>query len=247
MGGRPEGSKVTSWPTVAPAGDRSPLPGDVWLDATSAEVKQLWWFLDGAIQEPHVRQQLWRSWGLCSRHAWLHAVVETELRNQPFSTTILYEDLVSRAAATLEHSVGPAWARIRRLRSRGKCLTCSDLTLAGPPDPSFESRTWRVNRRARIGRLLGGAVTEWVLRSCPECLGGVGPLCRLHLLAGAPAEPRPVADALVELDARLRHFIKSMTWDGPTAGPEHHSSWIEALGWCGGWAYAAQLLQTQYC
>jgi len=59
------------------------------------EVKQLWWFLGGSIMSPGTRHRPWRSWGFCPRHTWAHAVVERELRVQPFSTAILYEDLTA--------------------------------------------------------------------------------------------------------------------------------------------------------
>jgi hypothetical protein len=36
---------------------------------TAADVRQLWWFLDGAIMHADTRIALRRSWGLCPRHA----------------------------------------------------------------------------------------------------------------------------------------------------------------------------------
>jgi hypothetical protein len=50
------------------------------IDVTPTEVKQLWWFLDGAIMAPSTREELRKSWGFCPRHAWGLSMVEVELR-----------------------------------------------------------------------------------------------------------------------------------------------------------------------
>src|SRR5215471_2944920 len=90
-------------------------------ELSRAEVKHLWWFFDGAIMAPDVRHQLWRSWGFCSRHTWAHAQLEAELRLHPFSTSILYENLITRAENTIRSpSISPA-SRRRRLQGNGKC------------------------------------------------------------------------------------------------------------------------------
>jgi hypothetical protein len=69
------------------------------------EVKQLWWWQrDGAIMTPRIRGQLRRAFGLCPRHTWAHFAAECELRGRPFSTAILYQDLVSWAAQSLRQA-----------------------------------------------------------------------------------------------------------------------------------------------
>ena len=61
---------------------RARLRGLSWnvlpLDATPSEVRGLRSFIDGMIMIPDVRRHLHKSWGLCPRHAWLEAVVESE-------------------------------------------------------------------------------------------------------------------------------------------------------------------------
>src|SRR5205823_13651106 len=95
------------------------------------EVEQLWTFLDGAMMKPDVRHLLWRSWGFCPRHSWAHAIVELELRGaRPFATTILWEDLLRRAATSLGQR--PGALAVRRLRPRSECFTCRYVLAARP-------------------------------------------------------------------------------------------------------------------
>jgi hypothetical protein len=212
------------------------------LEADNLEVREFVSFLDGSIQIPEIRHHLWRSWGFCPRHTWLHAVAECELRGgRPFVTTILYRDLTTRAVAALSSWHFRERARRRLLRSRDTCFTCDYLALRADEDPLFESRTKRVNQRKRVTQLVVASRSQWHFRSCPACLGGSGPLCRPHLLAGVECSLDEVADDLNELSQRLTNLYRSMTWKGPIAVPADSSSWIEALGWFAGWAYPAAL------
>lgn len=213
------------------------------LDAGHQEIKELLSFLGGSIQVPEVRHHLWRGWGFCPRHAWISAVVECELRARPFGTTILYADLVARAACLLGAAYLPRAVRVRRLRARADCFTCQYLRIAPVPDPRSRDRTSRVNRREAVRRLLRDSRSEWEPRSCPECLGGDGPTCRLHLLGGTAASLPGVAAALDELAGRLQVLTGSMTWKGPIAPPADRASWIEALGWFAGWSYPIRALE----
>jgi hypothetical protein len=218
-----------------------------------AEVKHLWWFLDGAIMTPDVRHHLWRSWGLCPRHAWAYAAVEIELRGgRPFSVAILYEDLVRRAAKVLDKAWLLPWPyAARRLRSRAICFTCDYLSLQQTTlryhEPIFEEYCSRVNRLERIRTTLAESQAIWEGRSCPLCLGGQGIPCRPHLLSGAgPAKgTASLADSLRSLGNRLGRFIDSMSWNGPVATPEIKVAWVEALGWFAGWDMPARLTTGQ--
>jgi hypothetical protein len=41
------------------------------LELSLEEVRRLWWwFQDGSIMSPRIRQQLRHAWGFCPRHAW---------------------------------------------------------------------------------------------------------------------------------------------------------------------------------
>jgi hypothetical protein len=216
------------------------------LELSRIEVKQLWWFLDGAIMNVDTRHHLWRSWGLCPRHAWGYAVIEIEVRGGvPFSTAILYEDLTRRAGQTLGRRL-LSQARVRtQLEPHDSCFTCdflkggaSDERKAG--EPQWGALTARINRRSRTSTVVAASEQEWCPRSCPLCLGGQGPVCRAHIVAGA-SQGDALADKLEDLAARLDAFARSLTVEGRQVGPPERSSWIEALGWFGGWDFARKL------
>lgn len=212
----------------APSG----LDGDP--DVSVVEAKELYCFLDGSIQNPHVRHQLWRSWGHCPRHAWAFAAANCELRLRPFQTGILYEDLTGRAAHLLSRPLLPKAVARHLLRPRGSCFTCDYVSLA-TPDPEYLAIAERVNRRRVISEWLAELRPWWEPRSCPVCLGGSGLVCRPHLLAGRPFDLGRTAAGLAALEARLGVLVRSMTWNGPTATSEDRSSVVEALGWFAGW------------
>ncbi|MBO0685036.1 MAG: hypothetical protein J2P45_17940 [Candidatus Dormibacteraeota bacterium] len=215
------------------------------------EVRQLWAFLDGAIMAVDTRHRLWRSWGLCPRHAWGYAIAEIELRGgRPFSTTILYEDLVGRARRLLERTRLLPWSVVvTRFRPRGECSTCDFLAI----DPRFvedhaQAMTAEVNRLERTRELLSASRPIWMESSCPHCLGGGGPVCLRHLLSGQdpgqdPGEDRQgLIEQVGDLDRRLRAFGKSMTWKGGPATHSEQASWIEALGWLADWRFPLLVL-----
>ncbi|MBO0686193.1 MAG: hypothetical protein J2P45_23845, partial [Candidatus Dormibacteraeota bacterium] len=191
------------------------------------------------------------SWGLCPRHAWGYAIAEIELRGgRPFSTAILYEDLVGRARRLLERTRLLPWSVVvTRFRPRGECPTCDFLAI----DPKFvedhaEAMAAEVNRLERTRALLSESRPLWMWSSCPRCLGGHGPVCLRHLLSGQDPgqDPRDDRQRLIEqvgdLDRRLRAFGRSMTWKGDPATPSEQASWIEALGWLAGWRFSLLIL-----
>jgi hypothetical protein len=215
------------------------------LDLTLAEVKHLWSFLDGSIMNVDTRHHLWRSWGFCPRHTWCSAVADCAYRLCPRSTVVLYEDLTQRAAATLGRPAIRTATRLNRIRPRDTCFTCDYVAYASG-DPTYSRRQQRVNRRQKFNELLLEAEPVWWARSCPICLGGDGPICRLHLLDAGAHTPASVAEALDDaarqlddIARRLAVFGKSMTWHGPVADARQRASWIEALGWFAGWQYPA--------
>jgi hypothetical protein len=216
------------------------------LDLSAAELKQLWWFLDGAIMNPETRQHLRRGWGLCPRHAWGYTVAEVELRGgKPFSTALLYEDLASRAASLAGHRLR-ARGRLRsHLAARESCYACEYVAGLPGGELELERRQWEqtvtsVNRRKRIRPLVHGLREEWQCRSCPLCLDGAGLVCRLHLVDGAQA-PDDLSVELAQLARRLRAFADSLTTRRTAVGLLEQASWIEALGWFAGWDYPRRL------
>jgi hypothetical protein len=234
-----EGSSV-----ARPEQNEPPSPAvDVGeLTFTLAEVKQLWWFLDGAMMAPDVRRHLREGWGFCPRHSWGLGVVECQLRGgTPFATAILYEDLTRRAARLHNRSIPLLREDARSaLEPKRPCFTCEYAELGGEVEPSFRNKQERVNRLDRVRRRVEEARAEWEPRACPLCHGGSGLVCRQHILAGAEPQPglRPELEALAD---RLKVFVGSQTVGGAPAGPLERAAWIEALGWFSGWDYARKL------
>jgi hypothetical protein len=208
-----------------------------------AEVERLWWFVDGSATSQDTRRRLRRGWGFCPRHAWAHAVVECELRGQPLSTAVLYQDLAARAARALGWP-GPAALAVRRFRRRAACPICDHLTLPTAGHDSLVVERWRcVNRLAHTRVRLAAACATWLSRSCPACAGGGGPTCRPHLLAEPATMParRALAEPLAALSRRLDLLVTSMGRSERAAAPEVEAAWVEALGWFAGWGFPVRL------
>ncbi|HUY96673.1 MAG TPA: hypothetical protein VMW47_03470 [Verrucomicrobiae bacterium] len=219
------------------------------------ELRQVWSMLDGgAIMVADVRHQLWRSWGLCRRHSWVFAAMEIEcLGGQPRASTVLYEDLVARGARITDRAGRLPWRLGRRaLQRRAACLTCEFVQMVHRLGEGRYLISWdrdarttrRMQRLTRTIELIAAAEPAWRGRACPRCLGGDGPLCRPHLVETAPTprEHRHTVEALDDLAIRVARLGRSMTWQGPPAGPDDRSSWVEALGWAGGWSDAQEIV-----
>jgi hypothetical protein len=208
-------------------------------ELTAGEVRQLWWFLDGAIMNAETRVALRRSWGRCPRHAWGMAEVECELRGGvPFATSVLYADLVAGAADALagRHLGSP----LRRLEPQGPCLTCAHREDVHQP-AEWVARAETVNRHSRFTPLLVDSWEEASARACGACVGGDGPTCRPHLFLGV-GEADEVARTLPHLAARMHAYEKSLTVDGRAVDKRGRAAWLETLGWFAGWRFPAQLV-----
>jgi hypothetical protein len=211
-------------------GDNDPF------DYTPQEVKQLWWFRDGSIMSVPIRQRLWEGRGLCYRHAWGYALLEIEMMaGRAFSTAILYSDFTDRAAKLFAGKRG--FGRRPKLAATQPCLTCDHLRTT--EHQSLTGAEWPrgaeiVNRGQNTRLLVGWCAETWQGASCPDCLGGSGPTCRPHLIAGA--EPSAgISETLAGMAARLEPLVRSMTVDRTDIGDSERSSWIEAIGWFTGW------------
>ncbi len=203
----------------------------------------------GAIMVVEVRHDLWRSWGLCPRHAWGLLAIELELRGgSPLTSTVLHEDLMGRAVRAMRIARTQPWPLARRrLVATRRCLTCDFVELAGrhgPADPLVEpgpAQRTAIAPMAELARTrtwIAAAAAVWSAARCPGCgVGGDGPRCRPHLLQGpAPrGERHRTLERLEALAPRVTRYGRSMTWRGPTARPEDRAALVEALGWMGGW------------
>lgn len=214
------------------------------LELSLLEVKQLWWFLDGAIMSLSTRQRLRAAQGFCSRHTWSYYMSECELKLMPRATLVLYEDLLSRALEALDS--GRRWAK--GLRVDGTCVTCDYV---GPANPLRLEGGWdedreQINARVRSASLLSGSRDTWLPRTCPACLGGSGPLCRTHLLdAGKSVDGAArelLRDQLGALRAGCEQLGKAISWPRREVAPAEWSALVEALAWFAGWEGALAVL-----
>lgn len=214
--------------------------------ATLAEITHLWWFSDGAIMDDGTRHHLWRSWGLCPRHAWLYFRAENEIKYQPLGNAVLHEDLINRAADMVNSRHSPHW-KLHHLASSDSCLTCDYLASSPPGRASFTRDLDTVHAGTRTHDWLAGGRDIWSSRRCPHCphttpdagTGEASPRdhehavpCRRHI------DDRSIDDLtpyLVDLTDRLRRCIKSMTADGPPRAADSDAALVEALGWVAGW------------
>lgn len=227
----------------APFDDLLPGPpplGD--LDLTLPEISELDELLGGSLLSPRVRPYLWRSWGFCHRHTWGLGSVDIELRGaEPFSVVVVYTDLTARAALLLA-ARRRCDSAPRRLRSRYPCLVCDDLESHRRSQGRGAELQGRANRRVTTRELLAESRPVWEPLSCRLCLGGEGPLCRFHLLQRGSRPDPGVAEYLAGLSRRLGALAESCTGPGLTVTAEEQASWVEALGWFGGWEYPFRAL-----
>lgn len=216
---------------VATDVDCSPVS---WL-----EVKQLWWFSDGAIMADSTRTHLWQARGLCSRHSWLFFCAECELKYQPLGVTILYEDLVGRALRVLRRHRGDR-GRKHGLEARASCLTCDYVAAASGDNPAFLAERDQVEAAVRTRAWVRASSAVWRARVCPRCLpdheNPAGMLCRQHLISSRSHDDTArTVDYLDELGPRLHRCVRSMTYDGPERCADSDAALVEAIGWFAGW------------
>lgn len=225
---------------------------------TEQEVGALWAFLHGDIMIGGIRQRIREHWGLCSRHAWGHAVVEIELweqgagarqGHQPFDVGVLYMDLLEAMSHQLHHS---RHSPRRALERQGSCYVCQQLDMSADEAKrqigyaGFNSvgLTEETNRFAYTSSWLTETAERWQPQLCPQCLpGSHGLLCRQHLLDSNPDDgaAAPTADYLDDVRGRLSVLINSMTELGDPSTPQADASWIQALGWFHTWSFPLDL------
>jgi hypothetical protein len=186
--------------------------------------------------------------------------------HQPFDVCVLYEDLSRTLSDRLGRPRG--WGRRAEaaLVPSRRCYLCSQL--AGTPREGFALGYANSNSAALAAeanllrhtrRWCAATAEEWLPSACPDCLGGPVsgaddggvPLCRLHLAeavrAGAEDEAATAArlaearERLASIAQRLAALARSMTAAGAAADARTEASWIEALGFFGGWQFPAYL------
>jgi hypothetical protein len=101
------------------------------LAITDGEIHFLWWFIQGSIMTPEIRNALLRGYGFCERHAWVHLSVEMSFRKRHFlGPVILYRALIERSAQAIQARRRSRLALFRRLQASGPCFPC-ELNING--------------------------------------------------------------------------------------------------------------------
>ncbi|MGT2462198.1 hypothetical protein [Sinomonas atrocyanea] len=189
--------------------------------------------------------------------------------HQPFDVCVLYEDLCRTLSARLGRPRG--WGRRAEaaLVPSRPCYLCAQL--AGAPREGFALGYANSNSAALAAeanllrhtrRWCEATADEWAPAACPACLGAAAGaaagthddgarLCRLHLaeavrrVAGDDARAGALLSAasarLASTAQRLTVLARSMTAAGAPADARTEASWIEALGFFGGWQFPAFL------
>lgn len=210
---------------------------------SDGEIHFLWWFIQGSIMEPDIRQRLRRAWGFCERHGWGALAVETAFRHGYLhGPALLYQDLMERALGALERA-GPWLAPrlVRKLRPTSPCLMC-EMDLRRRGGGAAREELFEQGRDAQPLRAFADMTQPyWRSTVCGRCLGdGSTPRCRPHLREDARG--RRVADLAAQrelagyITTHVTAYARSFRWERrDTETNEDRAALIGAVGWCSGW------------
>lgn len=219
-------------------------------DLSNGEIHYLWWYIQGSIMSPFVREKLRKAWGMCERHAWGAIFVESSFRNGYLhGPAVLYEDLMERAATSFQARGPGVFPRaVHRLRSRGTCSMC-EMGLS-PNSPGMASP--QVVERGRdltiIREMARRTFSHWEEMVCGKCSGGDSRIrCRPHLVSetglgkGAYQLNRDLVLAILE---RVTRYCRSFRWEfRGTETDMDLAGLLAAVGWCSGWKPLLELLK----
>jgi hypothetical protein len=183
--------------------------------------------------------------------------------HQPFDVSVLYEDLARQLALRLVKPHG--WGRRPEavLLPARRCYLCTQLDLParagfvlGYADSDSASLAAEANLLRHTRRWCSATADEWAPVACAPCLGvpaggaGAGSgrgLCRVHLAEeertgrADDGDLTAAASRLTAVADRLAALASSMTASGGPADAATEASWVEALGFFGGWRFPAFL------
>jgi hypothetical protein len=225
---------------------------DAWPLA-DGEIHYLWWYIQGSIMEPWLRQRLRRAWGFCGRHAWGALAVEAAFRHHYLhGPAVLYEDLMQQAARGFARALSrPARPLARILRTTASCSMCEEgyerQGRGAARDELFEQG------RDASAFLAFADVTRphWRATVCGRCAGNPSTLrCRPHLVEEAPQADRAAVGThakLVEhILGHLKAYVRSFRWEcRGSETDEDRAALISAVGWCSGWSVWLPLLERR--
>ncbi len=220
------------------------------MDLSNGEIHYLWWYIQGSIMSPFVREKLRRAWGMCERHAWGAIFVESSFRHGYLhGPSVLYEDLMSRALASFQ-SRGPGRLprAIHGLRERGPCPMC-EMGL-GPHSQGMASsqlvergKDWGLMRDIALRTL-----PHWRHMLCGKCLGDDSPVrCRHHLVSEtsrARGRHQAHMQLVSEILERVSRYCRSFRWEFRGTDTDMDlAGLLAAVGWCSGWRPLLELLE----
>ena len=210
---------------------------------SGGEIHYLYWYMQGSIMVPSVRDQLRRAWGFCERHAWAAIYVEASFRHGYFhGPAILYRDLLSRALPAFRFRGPGKELRLgRHLREKGACIMC-EMRLgpktAGMANPEIVERGQDPTELKRFARK---TQPHWQRTICGRCAGTSAlERCRPHLLEdlgrATALDLRFHRSFLESIFHHLRIYERSFRYEfQDTETDEDTAALISAVGWCSGW------------
>jgi len=218
-------------------------PHEHGLLLSAGEIHFLWWFIQGSIMSPSTREQLWKGWGMCERHAWGFISVEAAFREGYLhGPAVLYEDLMNRARAAFLVR-GPAQSRrsMRNIRAKGPCLMC-EMEYGSKSKGSIEpERVQKGRDLSELQALARKTAPYWERAVCGRCAGNDSPQrCRRHLIAdisrGVISDLSPHAALVDDIAKHIKIYARSFChgYHG-TQTVEDEAALISAVGWCTGW------------
>ena len=210
---------------------------------SDGEIHYLWWFIQGSIMEPSIRQRLTRAWGFCGRHAWGALAVEAAFRHEYLhGPAVLYEDLMGRACRGFARTASrPASSLGRAIRATALCYMCEDRYERQGRGAAREE-IFEQGRDAR-SFLAFAEVTRcyWRATVCGRCSGDHSRLrCRPHLaeeaFRGHDVDVQMQSELARYILEHVRAYARSFRWEcRDTETDEDRAALLSAVGWCTGW------------
>lgn len=210
---------------------------------SGGEIHYLYWFIQGSIMVPHIRQRLRRAWGFCDRHAWGYLLVEAAFyRGYMHGASLLYEDLLFRALSVF--NLGDPfkyWRLQRRLERKGPCPMCE---MGFGPHSKGVARAYIIEtgRSASELYVLAHSTQQyWEGTICGRCMGdGSVQRCRPHLIQDISfglIKELSIHKRLVNyIYDHIRLYHRSFRLEYQGSGTiEDMAALISAVGWCSGW------------
>jgi hypothetical protein len=197
----------------------------------------------GRLDDLATRVRLWKSWGMCQRHALGFLAVEASTEDGwLFQAAVLYAEIMERA----EHALARHWflerARAEVNLEGDACPLCALGLTPDAAAPRDAAR--RVADGARLEVLQAMASTtrvHWSAWVCGACTGsGSGVRCRPHLAeelrVGLPVDLAGHRAWVREIARRVDAYRASFGWFQRGSGTlADEAALIGAMGWCSGW------------